>query len=252
MLSRSQCNDFKRDGFVCIPGLFTVSEINRISRAIDALARHPPETCIGKQMVYFEDSVLPNADKVLSRIEKFIEYDAVLRRVVYDDRLIHPLRQLFGEAPVLFKEKINFKMPGGQGFEPHQDIQPGWDDYAAYFISILITIDASTLENGCLELAPGHHTRGLIGEKWKPLSGGQLTGIDFVKCPSAPGDVVFFDCFVPHKSAPNRTDRPRRNLYLTYNPGSQGDHRLRYYMDKRKSFPPDYEREPGKEYRFKV
>ena len=33
--------------------------------------------------------------------------------------------ELFGEPAVLFKEKINFKMPGGAGFKAHQDQQAG-------------------------------------------------------------------------------------------------------------------------------
>jgi ectoine hydroxylase-related dioxygenase (phytanoyl-CoA dioxygenase family) len=235
-----------------MPGLFAGQEVAAMLGAIEALAALPPEACIGRQMVYFEEDVRQEGCKVLSRIEKFVEYSPVLQRVTEDPRLLRPLRQMLGDEPVLFKEKINFKMPGGQGFEPHQDIQPGWDAYADYFVSVLITIDPSTEENGCLELAPGHHTRGLIGEKWKPLHGGQLDGVVFIKCPTRPGDVVLFDCFVPHQSAPNRTDRPRRNLYLTYNRRAAGDHRLRYYADKRASFPPDYEREPGKEYRYRV
>jgi hypothetical protein len=31
-----------------------------------------------------------------------------------------------------------------------------------------------------------------------------------------------------------------------------GDHREKYFSDKRKNYPPDYEREPGKEYVFRV
>ena len=34
--------------------------------------------------------------------------------------------------------------------------------------------------------------------------------------------------------------------------GSDGDHRETYFSDKRKNYPPDYEREPGKEYVFRV
>jgi hypothetical protein len=38
--------------------------------------------------------------------------------------------QILGEETELFKEKINFKIPGGDGFKPHQDSQAGWDAYA--------------------------------------------------------------------------------------------------------------------------
>jgi hypothetical protein len=63
---------------------------------------------------------------------------------------------------------------------------------------------------------------------------------------------VFFDSFAPHRSEPNRTDAARRALYVTYNRLSEGDHRRQYYIDKRKSYPPDCEREPDKEYVFRV
>ena len=251
-LSTSQLNEFQQTGFLFMPHFFDEAEIKKVSQAIETLAQQPPAECVGKQMVYFEDSVIASKGRVLSRIEKFIEYDEVLRGLTEDERLIQVLNQLLGEEAILFKEKVNFKLPGGRGFEPHQDIQPGWDDYANYFMSVLVTIDPSTPENGCLELASGHHKQGLIGERWKPLTQEQLEGIQFVKYPSEPGDVIFFDCFVPHQSAPNLTDKPRRNLYLTYNRKSQGDHRLQYYADKRKAFPPDFERESGKEYHFKV
>ncbi len=117
---------------------------------------------------------------------------------------------------------------------------------------MLVTVDRSTVENGCLELSAGHHKRGLIGEKWKPMTGDQLAGIEFEHYPMEPGDVAFFDCFVPHQSRPNLTGKPRRNLYLTYNRASDGDFREKYFSDKRKSFPPDHEREAGKQYVFRV
>jgi hypothetical protein len=39
---------------------------------------------------------------------------------------------------------------------------------------------------------------------------------------------------------------------LTYNAKSYGDHRAQYFADKRANFPPDVERKPGTEYRFRV
>jgi hypothetical protein len=74
----------------------------------------------------------------------------------------------------------------------------------------------------------------------------------FEICPTQPGDAVLFDSYVPHQSAPNGTDTPRRVLYVTYNRASDGDHRLRYFAEKRRSYPPDCEREPGREYVYRV
>ena len=86
----------------------------------------------------------------------------------------------------------------------------------------------------------------------KVLSDEQIADMDFVSYPTKPGDAMFFDSYAPHRSGPNLTDRSRRVLYVTYNRASDGDHRVQYFADKRKSFPPDIEREPDKEYVFRV
>ena len=48
------------------------------------------------------------------------------------------------------------------------------------------------------------------------------------------------------------SDTVRRLYFATYNRVSEGDHLARYYADKRQSYPPDIERQPGKEYVFRV
>lgn len=250
IVSDQQLHDFQRDGFLIVRRLFTSEEIGRHARSIDALAARPPE--VGRQMAYFEDSLLVPGTRVLSRIERFVEYEQDLSALVSDPRIVDLTSALLGDRAVLFKDKINFKMPGGGGFTPHQDIQPGWDTYASYFISVLIAIDANSLENGCIELAAGHHRRGLIGRKREPLEGAELDGVVFTPYPMEPGDVAFFDCFTPHQSQPNLTSRPRRNIYLTFNRQREGDFRAQYFADKRRSYPPDFERDPNRTYVFRV
>ncbi len=44
----------------------------------------------------------------------------------FDPQLRGAVATLFGEPAMLFKDKINFKLPGGDGFKPHQDQQTGW------------------------------------------------------------------------------------------------------------------------------
>ena len=248
--SPKELADFHRDGYILARGMYSDAEIGHLSGWIDSLVKRGP--VFGKEMFYFEESVLDKDKKVLSRVEKFSEFHPVMDGFIREDRMAGRVSELLGDTPSLFKDKINFKLSGGGGFAPHQDIQPGWDEYAPYFLSVLVTIDDSTIENGCLELAAGHHTRGLIGRKWKPLEGDELKGVTFTPAPMRPGDVAFFDCFVPHQSKPNLTKVQRRNLYLTYNRLKDGDWREKYFADKRKSYPPDNEREAGKEYVFKV
>ena len=249
-LTDSQLKDFERDGFLVIRSFYDAHEMKNIRLWIDELCGRMDEKSL--LMFYLEESLLNKSQKILSRIEQFVEYHEKIRNVVYAPKLIDGVSQLIGDDAVLFKEKVNFKLSGGGGFKPHQDIQPGWDEYAPYFLSVLITVDVSTEENGCLELAAGHHKCGMIGRKWQPLEGDELKGITFKKYPMSPGDVAFFDCFVPHRSEPNLTSVQRRNLYLTYNRKCDGDHRAKYFADKRASYPPDKERDLKRTYSFKV
>jgi len=250
MLSPAQQKDFERDGVLILRGFFSADRMAAVGEAIAALAARRPRP--GHEMAYYENSVTAPEQRVLSRIERFIEEDPLLADFILHSGLTELASEMLQAQAVLFKEKINFKLPNGQGFAPHQDIQPGWDTYAGYFISILVTIDPSTEANGCIELAAGHHQRGWLGERMKPLTPEQLVGVQFTKYPTAPGDVVIFDCFTPHQSAPNFTTSARRNLYLTYNRAREGDLRTRYFADKRAAFPPDAERKPGQGFSFKV
>lgn len=252
MLNQDQVAHFRRHGWVSAPGFFDENAIRDLRRWTDELAAMPQRP--GEHMVYSEQSLLDPDARVVQRIEYFCRahdgFDGMLNR----ESLPAAAAQLLGEPVCLFKEKINFKYPGGGGFEAHQDQQAGWSTYAPVFLSVLVGIDRATLENGCLEIESGRPERltGLIGEEWKPLDDGPQAQFGYRAVPTEPGDVIFFDSYVPHRSAPNLTGSPRRILYATYNGRSHGDHREGYFRDKRANFPPDCEREPGKVYTFRV
>lgn len=247
ILTPEQVAAFKRNGYLLVRGLYTPEEMRDIAAWTEAVSQYPEVP--GKYMMYFEQSRLQPGQRILNRMEDIEPFHSGFRAVFQGAKMKGCVDELFEEAAVLFKDKINFKLPGGDGFKAHQDVQAGWDKYAGLHITALVSIDASNHENGCLELAPGHHDRGLLGESWQPLPEDEL---EYVACPTEPGDAVFFDSFIPHRSGANMTDTPRRVLYVTYNRLSEGDHRRQYYDDKRLSYPPDCEREDGREYVFRV
>jgi hypothetical protein len=249
-LSEAQTAAFRRDGFVVVPGLFTADEMSAIAAWTEDVQAWPETP--GRHMMYFEESGSEAGRRILNRIENVLPFHAAFNRLATGPNMQGACGQLFGEPAVLFKDKINFKLPGGGGFESHQDVQAGWSTYADIHITALITIDRSTVENGCLEMAAGSHERGLIGSEWEPLTESDLPEDAYIAVEAMPGDAVFFDSFAPHRSGPNLTDEARRVLYFTYNKLSAGDHLAQYYADKRASYPPDIEREAGKEYRYRV
>jgi hypothetical protein len=131
-----------------------------------------------------------------------------------------------GERVGAFKDKINYKQPGGAGFRPHQDrvAYPG----VTNVMSILVAIDACSTESGCLWLAGGVNEvlptddRGVVRDDIaRTLS---WTAVEL-----APGDAVCLDGLVPHYSDANRTGDPRRVLVASYAPEREHYTRTQYY-----------------------
>jgi hypothetical protein len=247
-LTEDQIRAFHREGFVVVPGLVARADMDRVIAWTDEVQAWP-ETA-GKWMMYFEQDAAGR--RLLNRMENVLPYHEGFRELARSRLLMGACGQLFGEPAVLFKDKINFKLPGGGGFDPHQDVQAGWARYAKLHITALVTIDRSTRENGCLEMARGFGQHTLIGREWEPLTEADLKDVRWDPIEAEPGDAVFFDSFVPHRSGPNHSAVQRRVLYYTYNAASEGDSLAQYYADKRASYPPDIEREAGREYRYRV
>lgn len=246
-LTEDQVNQFVRDGFVVLPTAFNAFEAAAIQEWSFELSELPEEP--GKHWVYHEPSLLSDNQELINRIENMTPFHKGFSELA--ECLKTSVGQLLGENAVLFKDKINFKMPGGDGFKPHQDSQAGWEDYASYFINVMVSVDAATIQNGCLQLARRSNKK-LLGKKWEPLTAAETSPTEFAPYPTEPGDIIYFDSYAPHASEPNLTDQSRRLYFATYNRLSEGDHLTSYYAAKRKSFPPDIEREQGKVYVYRV
>ena len=249
-LAPEDLDHYARTGWLAARGLFSEQETADIARWTEEVCAWPEVP--GRHMVYYEKSLLDPAARVVQRIENFCPYHSAFDALVRGGRLLAAVEQLLDAPAVLFKEKVNFKKAGGAGFEPHQDQQAGWSAYAPSFVTALVSIDRATVQNGCLEMSDAPRYAGLIGKEWVPLTPAEMASFRLIPIETEPGDVLFFDSYAPHGSQANLTDAQRRILYLTYNAAGYGDHRAQYYADKRKSFPPDVEREPGKDYRFRV
>ena len=191
-----------------------------------------PDKTESKWLVHFEMN--DKGEKQLCRAENFIAYSESLRSLcAHDDSCILTITSaLFKEKAVLFKEKINFKLPGGAGFACHQDT-PAYIGLAQNHISVLIAVDACTILNGCLQVAAGQWSAGMV-----PLTAdGTVTpeaeaGMVFQHVECEPGDAVFFSGYLPHRSESNRSEASRRAVFVTYNPLREGDLHDEYYAAK--------------------
>jgi predicted HD phosphohydrolase len=244
-LTAEQLESFSRDGYLHLENQIPDVTTSRLSEIVFELERWPETP--GKWMKYFEGG--SKGKRLLCRIENFLDYESTLDALVNGPWMIGLISQLMAEPAVLFKEKINFKLPGAGGFAPHQDA-PAFTSFGHdYHITLMLSFDASTPENGCLEVAKGSWKKqNLEMNPDKTLSDGIVADLNWQNVPTRAGDILLFGSYIPHRSGVNQTKSPRRALYATYNPRAGGVVRERYFTEKRRVFPPDVERVPGKDY----
>jgi ectoine hydroxylase-related dioxygenase (phytanoyl-CoA dioxygenase family) len=220
---------YGRDGWLVVPRALPAAQLTAVDRAVDELERWAATG--GPGLHHFEQT---DAGAVIARSEDFVDHSDTLRSLICDGVIVEVLTALFGETPVLFKEKVNYKHPGGGGFAPHQDAAAY--RFVDHHISCMVPLDPATEASGCLWVAPGHEQGALPTDDRGRLDEAAAATLDWRPVPLEPGDLLFFDSYTPHYSESNGTDRPRRAAYLTYNAARLGDHRARYYADKRAEF----------------
>ena len=220
---------FRRDGWLVIPSALDKPQLGALDAAVGRLEKWAGND--GPGLHHFEQT---DAGAVLARSEDFVPHDETLRAFVCRGLVVEVLAALFGEPAVLFKEKINYKYPGGGGFAPHQDASAY--RFVDHHISCMVPLDHATPASGCLYVAPGFEAGQLPTDQRGRIEESTAAQLDWRPMPLEPGDLLFFDSYTPHYSDTNTTDRPRRAAYLTYNAASLGDHRRRYYDDKQEEF----------------
>lgn len=227
MLSNSDIEFFKLNGWLKVRP-FDKDIIENLPSMIDELQSDEHEV---KWLNHFE---MTDHGPKLCRTENFIPFHQGLRELLTEGPLPDIVGQLLGEPVFLYKEKINYKLSGGAGFRPHQDA-PAYP-FIKKSISVMIAIDASTEENGCLQVCDAHHQeilpmdeRGCIVEQW-------TSSHEWHSVEMNPGDVLIFDALTPHRSGSNNSSHDRRALFPTYNAQSEGDLRTAYYEEKMRIF----------------
>src|SRR5438034_1164515 len=130
MLDAAAKDHWARNGWLWLRGFLGAAEVQDLRRWTDEIATWPEVP--GRWMRYYERRAGDPRARMLARIENFVPYHSGLAGVVTSPRLMDLLAALCGEPVVLFKDKVNFKLPGGAGFSPHQDA-PAGDRRAAYY-----------------------------------------------------------------------------------------------------------------------
>ncbi|HZZ34559.1 MAG TPA: phytanoyl-CoA dioxygenase family protein [Caulobacteraceae bacterium] len=244
VMSADEREQLARDGFVVRQGVFDAVECAAIARDCEDLvsmlesAKRSEKVVVGSYMFEVEKEAgtvvkwEPFHPEVVQGVEPFAHISKPLNDWGLDPRLVDPCKAIVGaEELCLFTEKLNVKRAQAGGpIVLHQDF-PYWErmtPIAPRVATAMLFLDDATLENGCLEVAPGTHTVG----KWPQrtdadgfgsleMDTGQFDMSRLVPLEVPAGTVAFFGAFLVHRSLPNRTDGDRRALLYSYQPAGE-------------------------------
>jgi ectoine hydroxylase-related dioxygenase (phytanoyl-CoA dioxygenase family) len=216
---------FEEDGYVVLRQALDAGRVAEIAGWVDEVAAWSGGD--GPGLHHFEQT---DHGPALARSEDLIDHHEGLRALLTAGLLLAQAGELLGEPAVLYKEKVNYKQPGGAGFAPHQDA-PAYR-FVDFHVSCMLPLEPATEASGCLWVADGRPREVLAMDGLRGLAPDVVDGFTWHPVELAPGDLLWFDSYVPHRSDTNVTDVARRALYLTYNAASAGDFRTTYYEDK--------------------
>lgn len=223
VLSYEQLETYNRQGYLVLRGVFTEEEARVLQAECDKLLTPSPYVDPYNVRVGYRNY---GEEVKIEKLDPVHDISAVYASLVKDERILGPLRDIYLDEPLLFKDKLIFKLPGATGYTMHQDAA-WWQGFPMEgLISVMVAIDGATTENGGLELFPGYHDRlrstpGVL----RNMNDEEIAEIDpgtgeIVE--TNPGDIIIFHSFTPHQSGTNVSDKSRKQLYLTYSPSKNG------------------------------
>lgn len=256
-ISDEQLQAYHRDGYLILREVFSPQEAEAFQTESNRLVQ---SDLVDPKNLRTPFRPLANEGREIERVDPVIDVSDLFYRAVTDERILEPLKQIFGEPAHLFKDKLIFKHPGMSGYSMHQDYawwQPQSSDSELptvppeKILSVMIAIDAADELNGAIQLFPGYHDRLLTPPgmltNFREEENGVIDLSKGLLGATAPGDVVIFHSLTPHCSELNRSTGSRRQLYMTYNAASAGDvyaaqqaHYRAYSLASRKNDPEAY------------
>ncbi|HEX6805999.1 MAG TPA: phytanoyl-CoA dioxygenase family protein [Terriglobales bacterium] len=209
---------YHRDGYALVRGMFDREEIELLGRAaredrvLDqhsfsradgeggtvrlSLWNHPTDTIYG--MIARSESMVGSAEKLLE-----------------------------GEVYHYHSKMIMKDAKVGGAWTWHQDYGYWYQNGVLFplLTSVYIAVDPATKQNGCLQVIKGSHALGRIEHVLTGEQAGAdnnrvqeiLKRLDLVYLEMEPGDALFFDCNLLHRSDQNRSDNPRWSMICCYN-----------------------------------
>lgn len=217
-VSPAQIAAFRADGFFVVPNLLDSEEVQLL-------------TTIARADYSRRSAIASRGDGEGGAIRLVVENeipDDIYGAIVRSPRIVRTMEMLLADEVYHYHHKMILKEPfTGGAWAWHQDYGYWYHNGCLFplLASCLIAVSPSTRDNGCLQVLRGSHHLGRIDH----LRTGDQTGADLERVEAAlerlelvyveaePGDALFFDGNLLHRSDQNRADYPRWSLICCYN-----------------------------------
>ncbi|MTJ82760.1 MAG: phytanoyl-CoA dioxygenase family protein [Telmatospirillum sp.] len=219
-------------GWSFLPGLLTPAEVRRVREELAGLSATPD---LHPDCMYYVD-VDAGGGRHLARVERIWEALPSLGETGIGRRLKECAARYLGEDVALFKDKLNIRYAGSNGYSPHQDSAAGWEEFADHFVSIGVFLGTSDRAHGGFEVVGGVHRDGRFPNDKGRMSDAFFDGMDRISVSAGLGDAIVLDSEAPHRTLPNRTSEDALHLLFTFAPARAGAAREAYYARKESSF----------------
>jgi len=210
---------YERDGFVLIRSLFDTEEIALLRGAIET----DPQL---HASLYDRNDASGKSTRMATWNHPG---DSVYGLAARSHRVVDTMEEMLGGEVYHYHSKLTAKEPrDGGAWEWHQDYGYWYHNGCVFptMASVMVALDKTTRENGCLQVIRGSHHAGRVEHGVLP---GQQVGADprrveemlksleLVYAEMEPGDGLFFHANVMHRSDQNRSENRRWTVLFCYN-----------------------------------
>ncbi len=224
-LTPEQLAFFNDNGYLILPGFLNEQEVEAIASLRDSAVARATE----KGGSFFDGTTHYDMEKLksdptgktlgLRKIQGVFQAESTYRDIFSQARVLDVIEDLIGPNIYYHSSKLMCKPGDGGRRKPwHQDFAY-WSTMNPKQVTMWVAIDAATLENGCIQVIPGSHKRGLIEHSHLEdfqIDEGGIGQEKIVYAEMKPGDALIFSVLTLHASDPNLSPNSRLGAIIDY------------------------------------
>ena len=224
-LSSAQIDQWHRDGYLLVSGLFSTEEIDGLREHFmqmqsEALDENSPlrKYYQPKSLEAAEGDILQHYPRVMHPHR----FDELSMKQMLDARVGAVLEDLMGAPPIAAQSMFYFKPHGARGQALHQDnfylnVKP------STCVAAWLAVDPADPENGGMNVVPRSHEGGVLcpgmadmEQSFTTEDVGVPAGLESVPAIMKAGDVLFFGGETIHGSTPNISENRFRRAFICH------------------------------------